>query len=89
MVLKLGGIQREVREVTLAVDSSETVVLTISVNGAGTHTLSVNGVDRQLTVVREGGAVSEVNWRSVGGIAIGVVMIGALVTAVSLPRRSG
>ncbi len=88
LVLKLDGVQREVREITLAAGSTETVVLTISVNGSGTHTLSVNGVNRRLTVVKDGGSVSEINWWFVGGIAIGVILIGALTTVISLRRRS-
>ncbi len=88
LVLELDGVQRDVREVTLAPGSSETVVLSVSVNGAGRHTLTINGIDRRLTVVREGESVAAVNWGFVGGIAIGVVMIGTLATVIGLRRRS-
>lgn len=88
LVLKLDGVQREVREITLAAGSTETVVLTLSANGSGTHTLSVNGVNRRLTVIKDGGSVSEINWWFVGGIAIGVILIGVLTTVISIRRRS-
>ena len=94
--LKVDGVEEKTLEVTLAAGDSEKVTFTTSEDSAGSHTVSVDGLDTTLKVkeITDAAPVlppaprsASFNWPVLWGIAGGVVLIIGLALLIRHGRR--